>query len=110
MSGPEKRYSFGSFTLDPAERLLLRDGQPVAVRDKVFETLLQLVRNPGRLLSKEELLEAIWPDAHVSEANLNQSISELRRILGDARLIETVPKRGFRFTAAVNEPPQGTRQ
>lgn len=101
MSASHERYAFGHFVLDASERLLLRERTPLPLRDKVFETLLILVRNAGRLLTKEELLEAIWPDTHVDESNLNQNISVIRRTLGDGNFIQTVPKRGFRFVAAV---------
>jgi len=101
MPGPSERYAFGSFVLDAPERLLMRDGVSIALREKVFETLLILVRNAGRLLTKEELIDAIWPDTHVEEANLNQNISVIRRVLGEGAFIQTVPKRGFRFVAPV---------
>lgn len=101
MSGSYERYRFDPFVLDASERLLLRNGVPVPLREKVFETLLILVRNAGRLLTKEEILDAIWPGTHVSEANLNQNISVIRHALGEEEFIQTVPKRGFRFVAPV---------
>src|SRR5437867_2899809 len=100
-------YEFGPFRLDQAERLLSRNGEPVSLTPKVFDTLLLLIQNAGHLVEKEELMKAIWPDSFVEEANLNRSISTLRRALGEApnepRYIETVPKRGYRFIAAVTE-------
>lgn len=100
-------YEFGPFCLDPAERLLLRDGEPVPTPPKVFEILLLLVRNHGRLLKKEEMIAAIWPDAYVEEGNLTHYISDLRKILGGEgarQYIETVPKHGYRFIAHVRQP------
>lgn len=108
MIKPEKHlYEFGPFRLDPAERLLLRDGEPVPLEPKVFDTLVLLIRNSGRLLRKDELLSEVWPDAVVEEGSLTRNISTLRRALGDGenglRYIETVPRRGYRFVASVSE-------
>jgi DNA-binding winged helix-turn-helix (wHTH) protein len=94
-------YEFGAFRLDIGERLLLRDGHPVRLRSKVFETLCVLVGNSGHLLGKNELIQAIWPDAIVEENNLDHNISTLRRALGEGingeKYIETVPRKGYRF-------------
>ena len=108
MSKPEKHlYKFGPFRLDPAERLLLRDGEPVPLEPKVFDTLVLLIRDRGRLLRKDELMSGIWPDAVVEEGSLTRNISTLRRALGDGenglRYIETVPTRGYRFVASVSD-------
>jgi Tol biopolymer transport system component/DNA-binding winged helix-turn-helix (wHTH) protein len=104
MPGGE-RYEFGPFRLDAAERVLTRGGEAVPLPPKVFETLLVLVANSGRVLGKDELLSALWPDSFVEESNLAQNISQLRKALGEgaagAQFIETVPKRGYRFTAQV---------
>ena len=106
-SDSRRVYEFGQFRLDQAERLLSRNGEAVSLTPKVFDTLLLLIQNAGHLVDKEELMKAIWPDSFVEEANLNRSISTLRRVLGEAptgpRYIETVPKRGYRFIAAVTE-------
>lgn len=114
MSGSDERYAFGPFILDASERRLTRKGLPLPLREKVFETLLLLVRNAGRLMPKEEILDAIWPETHVEEANLNQNVSEIRRALGDGLFIQTVPKRGFRFVAPVRRvteaPSRALRQ
>ena len=99
-------YEFGPFRLEVAERRLWRHGRHVPLQDKLFETLLILVRNPGRLLEKEAIMRTVWPHAHVEETNLPHSISMLRKILGetrDARYVETVPKHGYRFVAEVRE-------
>ena len=106
MSASDKElFEFDSFRLDPAERLLLRDGEPVSLEPKVFETLLVLIRHSGRLVAKEELMQAIWPGSFVEESNLVRNISVLRKALNrDDRglpYIETVPKRGYRFVGEV---------
>ena len=75
----KEMYQFGPFSLDPAERLLFRDGEPLTVTPKVFDTLVCLVRNHGRLLTKDELLKGIWPDTFVEEVNLAVNISTLRK-------------------------------
>ena len=109
MSEPEKRiFEFGPFSLDEAEHTLRRDGRPVPLRPKVFDILLVLVERRGHLVSKDELIQSIWPDQFVEEGNLNKTISLLRMALGESRnggnedkYIETVPKRGYRFIAEV---------
>ena len=98
-------FQFGIFSLDDAERTLLRQGQPVALTPKAFDLLVVLVRNAGKLVSKDELLREVWPDSFVEEVNLSVNISALRKALGDdqeaTKLIETVPKRGYRFIEPV---------
>ena len=98
-------YEFDEFRVDAVRRVLLRRGEPVALTPKVFDTLLYLVGNGGRVLGKDELMKALWPDAFVEENNLTQSISSLRRALGEAkgenRYIVTVPGHGYRFAAEV---------
>jgi len=101
-------FAFGPFRLDVAERLLLRDGEPITLPPKAFETLLVLVQNSGRLITKRDLMNRLWPDTFVEEANLANNISLLRKVLDDDRqeckYIETVPKSGYRFVATVTEP------
>jgi DNA-binding winged helix-turn-helix (wHTH) protein/pimeloyl-ACP methyl ester carboxylesterase len=97
-------YGFGSFRLDTRERQLFSGGKPITLPPKVFDTLLVLVENNGHILTKEELMQQVWPDSFVEENNLAQNISALRRVLGetaDLKFIETVPKRGYRFTSQV---------
>src|SRR5262245_44296778 len=98
-------YEFGPFRLDATERLLSRDGAPIPLTPKAFDLLLALVEQPGHLLAKEKLMQAVWPDAFVEENSLTWNISNLRKTLGDGenglRYIETVPKRGYRFVADV---------
>src|SRR5215211_2901327 len=99
--------AFGDFRLDLEERLLLRsDGTEVPVTPRIFQTLHYLVEHSGRVLDKELIMEAVWPDCVVEENNLAQNISTLRRIFGDTpgcqRYIATVPGRGYRFVAKVH--------
>jgi Tol biopolymer transport system component/DNA-binding winged helix-turn-helix (wHTH) protein len=107
MSRPVKQlYEFGPFRLDPSEHFLLRDGKPVPLTPKAFDTLLVLVRNSGHLVEKEELMRLLWPNSFVEESNLNRNISMLRKALSESandRYIETVPKLGYRFVAEVKE-------
>jgi WD40 repeat protein/DNA-binding winged helix-turn-helix (wHTH) protein len=102
---PQVVYEFGRFRLDPQQRILLRDGQLVALAPKVLETLAMLVLHAGRIVEKEELLQSLWPESFVEEGNLTQNIFVLRKLLGDDRngsaFIQTVPRRGYRFVAPV---------
>lgn len=92
-------YEFGAFRLETVERRLLRDGVPIALTPKAFDLLVLLARSNGRLMSKTELLDALWPDSAVEEVNLANNISLLRKTLGDRGYIETVPRFGYRFSA-----------
>ena len=96
---------FGDFTLDVAERRLLRDGRPVTLAPKAFDVLAALAARPGRLITKDELLKEVWPDSFVEESNLAYHVFALRKALGETAdgesYVETVPKRGYRFTASV---------
>ncbi len=98
-------YRFKSFLLNAGERQLLRDGEPVALTPKVFDTLVYLVENAGHLVEKSELIESVWRDSIVEEGNLTRSIHTLRRALGQDgngnKFIETVPTKGYRFVAEV---------
>ena len=94
-------YEFGPFSLDTRERVLLRDGRPVSLKPKVYETLLALVLRSGHIVDKEELMREVWRDVVVEENNLTGNIFALRRAFGDCDYIETVPRRGYRFTAEV---------
>src|SRR5262249_39157020 len=102
-------YSFGKFTLDPQQRVVLREGKPVPLTPKVFDTLLILVENKGRLVTKDELMNRLWPATFVEVTNLTFNIKQLRKTLGDdARnpaYIETIARRGYRFMANVDEVP-----
>ena len=98
-------FNFGNFTLDVERRLLLRDGEPVPLTPKAFDTLAVLVRRSGHVVSKDELLEEIWADAFVEESTIAQNVFTLRKALGQNhtgnQFIETVPKHGYRFIADV---------
>jgi TolB-like protein/tetratricopeptide (TPR) repeat protein len=106
--GPDVRhYEFGSYVLDVAERVLLRDGVPVRLQEKVLAVLLALLESHGRVVTKDALMSRVWPDVAVEENSLNKAVSAARKALGDGavatRFIETVPKRGYRFVAPVRE-------
>jgi len=96
-------YEFGEFRIETGKRLLLRNGEPVPLTPKVFDTLLYLVLHTDKLIEKNELMQVIWPDTVVEENNLNQNVSTLRRVLGESRgenrYIVTVPGKGYRFVA-----------
>jgi len=111
-SGPREIYEFGTFRLDADERILSGDVGAIPLPPKVFDTLLLLVANSGRVLSKEKMLAQIWEGSFVEENNLAQNISVLRRTLGEntkTKFIETVPKYGYRFVAPVEELRDETR-
>ena len=95
MSDPGGSVCFGPFLLNPGERLLLREGRVVPLTPKAFDLLALLVANPGHLLSKDELIEKVWPGTFVEEANLAYNVSAIRKALGEGsetdRYIETVP-------------------
>lgn len=100
-------YRFGKFTVDADQKVLWCDGQPVRVTPKVFDTLLILLQNPRRIIEKAELMNQLWPDVFVEETNLTFNVQQLRKALGDSAqqpiYIETVPRRGYRFIAEVEE-------
>jgi serine/threonine-protein kinase len=106
MAVPEVQiYEFGEFRIEARQRLLSRSGETVQLTPKVFDTLLHLVRNSGKLVEKDDLIRAVWADTVVEENNLNQNISTLRRVLGENagenRYIVTIPGRGYRFVPSV---------
>jgi DNA-binding winged helix-turn-helix (wHTH) protein len=100
-------FQFGPFVLDPLRRTLLKDGRPTRIRPKGFDILLVLVQAQGRLVKKDELMKAVWPDSFVEEGNVTLQISLLRKALGDDgsdhRYICNIPGRGYQFVAAVSE-------
>jgi DNA-binding winged helix-turn-helix (wHTH) protein/Tol biopolymer transport system component len=102
---------FGPFSIDTAERVLRRDGRTVPLTPKAFDVLAALIEQPGRLISKEELLQKVWPDTFVEESNLAYNVFALRKALGDTadngQYIETIAKRGYRFTAPVTAASPG---
>src|SRR5215472_10413531 len=110
-------YEFGPYRLDSSKRLLIREGRHLAVPPKTFDLLLLLVEGRGRVFTKKELMEALWPDTFVEEANLSFQISALRKVLGEngKDWIETLPRYGYRFSSEVVEieangrSPNGSR-
>ena len=100
-------YDFGPFRIDTEKRVLLRDAVPVPLAPKVLDMLLVLVQHRGQALEKDRLMELLWPESDVEEANLPQNVSALRKALGetpnDRRYIITIPGRGYRFAAEVKE-------
>jgi DNA-binding winged helix-turn-helix (wHTH) protein len=107
-------YEFGPFLLDTSERKLFRDGEAVALTSKAFDTLLVLVERKGKVVEKEALMSAVWPDSFVEESNLTNNVYVLRQVLGLGEggkgYIETEPRRGYRFTAQVRELPQASHE
>ena len=101
----EPVYDFGAFRLNPAERLLVRNGEPVPLTPKAFDALTLLVENAGHLVEKEEFMRRLWPHTFVGDDTLAQNISLLRKVLTDSNgateWIATVPKRGYRFVGVV---------
>src|SRR5262245_16169567 len=100
-------FLFDQFQLDLQNERLLFNGEPITLQRKAFETLTVLVKNSGRIVSKEEFLQELWPDSFVEEGSLTVNISLLRKALGEGqdgrKYIETIPRRGYRFIAAVRE-------
>jgi Tol biopolymer transport system component/DNA-binding winged helix-turn-helix (wHTH) protein len=98
-------YRFGDFIVDTDQKVLLRQDKALPLTPKLFETLLILIENSGRIVQKEEFMERLWPHTFVEEANLTSNIQQLRKSLGDnarqPHYIETVTKRGYRFIANV---------
>src|ERR1700693_723033 len=99
------QYEFGAYQLDGEGRVLFREGVPVALPPKVAELLVALVQAAGRVLTREDLVQRLWPDTVVEEGSLTSHISLLRKALGEGPkaqdFIETLPKRGYRFVASV---------
>ncbi|MGA2735831.1 MAG: winged helix-turn-helix domain-containing protein [Bryobacteraceae bacterium] len=108
-------YRFAAFEIDPANRVFALEGKPIAIPSRAFDLLLYMVRNTERLLTKDELMKAVWGDTIVEESNLTQSVFLLRKALSvqpstENKLIVTVPGRGYRFAAQVERiaiPPAG---
>ena len=103
----EHLYDFGDFRLDTKEKMLMRDGKPVALTPKAFEILCLFVKNHGRLIEKDELMQKIWANSFVEESNLTFNIRQLRKTLDDdaqnPTYIKTVPRHGYRFIAPVKD-------
>lgn len=94
-------HQFGDFTLNASKRLLFKGQDVIPLNDRAFDVLMILIRNPGRVIPREEFFESVWRDVSVEPGNLDQSIFALRKALGDTseprRYIKTVPRRGFLF-------------
>ena len=107
-------YRFKSFTLKPVERQLFDHDRLVSLTPKAFDILTLLIENTGHLVSKEELMEAIWADSFVEEANLARLVHTIRKTLGEDeegnKLIETVPTKGYRFVAEVEKVTVSPRE
>src|SRR5262244_3772328 len=99
-----KMFQFEGFTLDVARRSLRAADRTVALRPKSFEVLRYLVENADRLVTKDELIKAIWPNVVVADESLTHCVSEVRRAIDDRdqTIIRTVPRRGYRFAATVS--------
>ena len=99
--------SFKTFRLDTANHLLWRNGDRVPIAPKGFDVLAYLVEHAGRVVTQDEILEALWPDTYVNPEVLRKYIQEIRKALGDRpdnpEFIETLPKRGYRFVALVTD-------
>jgi TolB-like protein/DNA-binding winged helix-turn-helix (wHTH) protein/Flp pilus assembly protein TadD len=106
-----KLYEFGPYRLDAQKRLLQRDGETIPVTPKALEILVVLVDRCGEVVSKDELMESVWPDSYVEESNLTQNVFLLRKALGesaqDRNYIVTVPGKGYRFVGEVQPIPNG---
>ena len=106
---------FGPDRVDTAERTLWREGKRIPLTPKAVDTLIVLVASGGRVVEKEDLIQKVWPDTYVTEANLTQNVSSLRKALGeranDHRYVVTVPGRGYSFVVPVtslSSPMSGT--
>lgn len=102
-------YDFENFRLDTENPSLWRDGRVVSISPKALELLIVLVERRGEIVSREELLESVWKDTFVEEGNINYTVSLLRKTLLNKDLIQTVPRRGYRFTAEIREIAQKER-
>lgn len=101
-------YNFGMFQIDVAKRLLRRDGEPVALAPKTFDMLLVLVEHGGQVLDKDRLMELLWPDSEVEEANLPQNISALRKAPASANTSSRFPAEAIALRRM--SKPSATRQ
>src|SRR5689334_4045717 len=106
----DKQISFGEFRLDELNECLWQGAQSIALRPKAFAVLKYLLDRPGQLVTKQQLLDAVWPDTFVSDAVLKDSVRQLRDALGDdvksPQYIETAHRRGYRFIARITADTQ----
>ena len=114
METHDQSLSFGPFDFIPAQRLLMRDGTALRLGSRAFDVLNTLVERAGDVVSKEDIIAAVWPNTYVDEANLRVHISSLRKALGEdqlpAPLIENVPGRGYAFVAPISRPERRLRE
>src|SRR5215467_864043 len=105
-------YRFAEFVLEPERASLARAGQEIKLRPKVFDALHYLIENRGRLVPKEELIQALWPESFVTDDSLVQCMVELRRALDDRcqEILKTVPRRGYIFAATVSPDQSNSSQ
>jgi DNA-binding winged helix-turn-helix (wHTH) protein len=107
-----KSYAFGSFRLDLSSGELRREAEEIAIEPRVFTLLAYLVENSGRVITREELLDKLWPDTHVTDASLSQAVASLRAALHDdvqtPKYLATLPRRGYKFVAKVSEERTAT--
>ena len=99
-------YEFGEFRLDPQSRVLTRGGTTVSLTPKAFDVLLLLIQKAGKVVTKDELMKAVWPNSFVEESNLTQTIFMVRKALDEAsdrRYILNVQGQGYRFLVPVTE-------
>ena len=102
-------YKFEGYRLDSQPAGLWRDGKLISLPPKVLDMLILLVERKGEIVTREELLDAVWPDTHVEEGNIKYTISLLRKALGK-ELVQTIPRRGYRFVATVSDTPANGRE
>jgi Tol biopolymer transport system component/DNA-binding winged helix-turn-helix (wHTH) protein len=112
-TGLKQTFSFGEFTFDAVDKILWRGGEVVSIPPKTRELLFVFVENAGQILSKEDLMNLVWKDVFVEEANLSHHIAVLRKALGEtkeggARFIQTIPRKGYRFVAPLSQTPIDT--
>lgn len=104
-------YAFGEFQLDAEQKILLRDGERIPLHPKTFATLLALLESSGAVITKDELLEKVWPGTFVEESSLTKNISILRKALNNGHdhsgYIETIPTVGYRFAEPVRRVERG---
>ncbi len=103
-------YEFGGFRFDAGNQVLWNSGEPVSVPPKALLILSLLLEKNGEIVSRQELLERVWHATFVEEANITYTISLLRKALGDKELVQTIPKRGYRFTAEINASNGGPQE
>ena len=102
---------FGPYRVDGPNRLLWKGQEMVALGPKSIEVLLALIARAGQVVGKQELMDRVWPETFVEEANLSVQVSALRKALGEreegGEYIQTIPKRGYRFMGSVQAAPKG---